>query len=331
MNADNTYKISREQLYNEIWTISVAGVAKKYGVPYSRMVKCCKEADIPTPGSGYWSDKNSGKPVVQTPMPESTVDIVIIPIDKIPQNNTTGIKSNKTEILKQAENPVNDSVSINTLPPGSSSGQLSFFNREKNYTFNNTEFKIKLSDENKQMHYKIKAYKNIVNKWNKKNNKLIGTPPQSNKYLSYDKKMKPPFLAGDISIDTLPRIYRFLDVLYNNLETFGCLINDDLSISVQNETVHLIIQETQDMAAHVLTTQEEKELLDYKERKSRNSWDKEPKFDKFDYIFNGRIKLDIENKRTFHDSKSENIEDQIGDILIGILEVADNYSYILSR
>lgn len=323
MNADNTFKISREQLYNEIWTISVAGVAKKYGVPYSRMVKCCKDADIPTPAPGYWQNKNSGNPVIQIPMPESKVDIVIIPIDKIPKNdNTTDIKSNKTEILKQAEKPVNDSVSKDTLPSVSSSSQLKFFN--KNYTFHNTVFKIKISDENTQQHNKIIAYKNVVNEWNKKNCKLIGTPPQSNKYMSYDKKKKPPFLAGDISIDNLPRVYQLLDILYKNLETFGCLINDDLSISVQNETVHLNIQETQSPVAHILTAQEEKELHDYKENKNKNYWIKEPKFGKYDFIFNGRIILDIENKRTFKDSKSEIIEDQIGDILIGILEVGEN-------
>lgn len=54
---------TRKELYDEIWQISVAGLAKKYDVPYAHMMKQIKTADIPIPASGYWTKLSHGKPV----------------------------------------------------------------------------------------------------------------------------------------------------------------------------------------------------------------------------------------------------------------------------
>ena len=56
-------KLSRKQLYDEIWLLSVAGVARKYNLNYGRLIGSCKEAGIPYPPSGYWTRKNLGKDV----------------------------------------------------------------------------------------------------------------------------------------------------------------------------------------------------------------------------------------------------------------------------
>jgi hypothetical protein len=36
-------KLSRKQLYDEIWLLSVAGVARKYNLNYGRLIGSCKE------------------------------------------------------------------------------------------------------------------------------------------------------------------------------------------------------------------------------------------------------------------------------------------------
>ena len=41
----------REELYKEIWEISLTGVAKKYDLNYSKLVSACKEHNIPYPTS----------------------------------------------------------------------------------------------------------------------------------------------------------------------------------------------------------------------------------------------------------------------------------------
>lgn len=95
MTEEKPAKLSREQLYNEIWQISVAGVSKKYDVPYAELLKLCKENDIPIPSSGYWTKLKFGKPVTKTPLPEST-DIEV----KLPANST--LKCSRRTVVSAA-------------------------------------------------------------------------------------------------------------------------------------------------------------------------------------------------------------------------------------
>ena len=59
-------RLTRTQLYDEIWEISAAGTAKKYDIPYSQFLKQIKEANIPIPPSGYWTKISFWKPVEKT-------------------------------------------------------------------------------------------------------------------------------------------------------------------------------------------------------------------------------------------------------------------------
>jgi len=70
--------MTRKQLYDEIWEISVAGVAKKYNLPYSYLMKQIKEAGIPIPSSGYWTQLNFNKPVIKLELPEPADKIISI-------------------------------------------------------------------------------------------------------------------------------------------------------------------------------------------------------------------------------------------------------------
>ena len=62
-NKIGIIKLSRIQLYDEIWLLSVAGVARKYNLNYGRLIESCQKAGIPYPTSGYWTKKNFGKDV----------------------------------------------------------------------------------------------------------------------------------------------------------------------------------------------------------------------------------------------------------------------------
>lgn len=55
-----TIKFDRRKLYDEVWEISLTGVAKKYGLNYSKLVQICKDNNIPYPSTAYWSKKNMG-------------------------------------------------------------------------------------------------------------------------------------------------------------------------------------------------------------------------------------------------------------------------------
>lgn len=70
--------MTRKQLYDEIWEISFAGVAKKYNLPYTHLMKQIKDSGIPIPPSGYWTKLNFNKPVTKPALPEPADEIVLI-------------------------------------------------------------------------------------------------------------------------------------------------------------------------------------------------------------------------------------------------------------
>ena len=56
-NEKGIVKLTRKQLYDEIWAVSVAGVARKYNLNYGKLIATCKVENISFPSSGYWTKK----------------------------------------------------------------------------------------------------------------------------------------------------------------------------------------------------------------------------------------------------------------------------------
>jgi hypothetical protein len=54
-------RVSREELYEKVWTEPVRTVAKGFGVSDVALAKQCKKLKIPLPGRGYWSKKPRGR------------------------------------------------------------------------------------------------------------------------------------------------------------------------------------------------------------------------------------------------------------------------------
>lgn len=69
--------VTRKQLYDEVWELSVAGVARKYGISYSKCISQIKSANIPTPPAGYWTKVEFGKSV-EKPILSGPLDEMII-------------------------------------------------------------------------------------------------------------------------------------------------------------------------------------------------------------------------------------------------------------
>lgn len=93
-------KLSRQELYDKIWEISVAGIAKEFDIPYSQLMKQIKSANIPIPPSGYWTKISFGKPVEKIPLSDPTGAMVslyrtakmiipreITPVHALPKTN----------------------------------------------------------------------------------------------------------------------------------------------------------------------------------------------------------------------------------------------------
>ena len=71
-------KLTRGQLYDEVWEISVAGAARKYGIQYGYLLKQIKEAAIPIPSFGYWANLRMGKSVTKSELSGTADDIIAL-------------------------------------------------------------------------------------------------------------------------------------------------------------------------------------------------------------------------------------------------------------
>lgn len=61
--------LSREQLYELVWSEAMATLAPKLGISDVGLKKRCLNLGIPTPSRGYWAKLQSGKQVKKEPLP----------------------------------------------------------------------------------------------------------------------------------------------------------------------------------------------------------------------------------------------------------------------
>ena len=130
----------------------------------------------------------------------------------------------------------------------------------------------------------------------------------------------PPFLTGVISNEALPHVHRILDTLYCQIEILGRAFNDDFSLTIRNERVTLKIFEGQDEVRHKLTREEAQELVAYEDKIRHDRWASKPNIRKYDYIFNGKLKVSILNNEYFRDFEKVKIESRFGDMLIDLYD-----------
>lgn len=71
--------VSREELYEQVWSKPMTKVAADYGVTGTALKKTCDRHHIPTPERGYWAKLEYGKPInkeVLPPLPDPNLALV---------------------------------------------------------------------------------------------------------------------------------------------------------------------------------------------------------------------------------------------------------------
>ncbi|MAS93127.1 MAG: hypothetical protein CMO55_08015 [Verrucomicrobiales bacterium] len=68
--SSSSVKLTRKQLYKEVWKTPIHRLSEKYGLSDVGLAKACKRMDIPRPPRGYWRRKETGAKVRQTPLSE---------------------------------------------------------------------------------------------------------------------------------------------------------------------------------------------------------------------------------------------------------------------
>lgn len=159
MNEEK-FKIKIIDLYKEIWTISVSGVAKKYQLHYPKLLKICKEYQIPIPHSGYWTQLSNGKNIKQVPLPILGDKIIELDyaLDKAIKKD---IKIQNSKILKDnVDSKGNMNDSIESANYEISSEVLIFLNQEEKQKVTETINRIP-ELKNKKTHKILRSYKPV--------------------------------------------------------------------------------------------------------------------------------------------------------------------------
>lgn len=86
-----TFTLTREQLYDLVWSEPMRRLAKQIGVSDVAIAKHCRKLGVPVPERGYWNKLQAGKPVTKTALPER--DLVTINLVTISGTLTPELKS----------------------------------------------------------------------------------------------------------------------------------------------------------------------------------------------------------------------------------------------
>ncbi|RVG14948.1 hypothetical protein [Sinorhizobium meliloti] len=70
MSLTMQMNISREALYELVWTTPVKTLATQHGISDVAFAKTCKQHNIPLPPRGHWAKLEAGKKVYRQPLPE---------------------------------------------------------------------------------------------------------------------------------------------------------------------------------------------------------------------------------------------------------------------
>ena len=95
---------------------------------------------------------------------------------------------------------------------------------------------------------------------------------------------------------------------------------------IRKDIVRIRFAEAHDKLAHVLSKQEAQELVEYNDKIKHGKWASKPNIRKYDYVYNGRLRIVFSDQKYIRDSESEKIEDRLGDVLIKLYEISEDTS-----
>jgi hypothetical protein len=120
--ADNQIRISREELYEKVWTSPLRKLAPEFGLSDVGLAKLCKRHAIPLPGLGYWTRVQFGKGPKRIPLPpleksiKNQLEIVIqpTPANRIIKDLNSESKADTIRIQLSDNEPLSHPFAIRT-------------------------------------------------------------------------------------------------------------------------------------------------------------------------------------------------------------------------
>ena len=306
LNDQDVLKISREQLYNEIWELSVSKVAKKYNISYAKLKQACIDANIPTPSNSYWTNLQMGNPVTKVPLPLSDIKVVIL------QKSKSVSSKILIPIEETSSNQNFEEIFINSLL---------FLKLEEKSSVLDALSSLGINKEEK-LHPRIIQHDRKIKSW-KQTHPL--DPNASRKRDAYYRSPEgEPFLYRDVSELSLTRVYKILNALFKCIESLGGSVNEDLTFTIRNEIVRYKITEAKEKIPHVLTKEEQKAMEQYERERLTRTYAYKPNIRKWDYVFSGKLRFSVLDNKHYRDGENTLIEQRLPEILVDLDEESEN-------
>lgn len=318
MKTYTVTKLTRKQIYDEVWSISISGMVKKYDISYSLLYKQIKDANIPIPPAGYWTKKEYGKETVVAELKGNPDEVVELykHISFVSKNkDDTKIQAEDKTVINTTQSIIKNDVKENAAASSKYRGEydaiLPFLSADEKEQLFVAVSNVKITDEKERLHSKIIAHRKRIESWEKEFKKK--TP-----YQQKQTKNTAPYLKYEVADSSLPRAFRIIDSLIKAMKPLGVDLDDNLCFHYKADYIQLSFSEATTEIPHELTKEERMSLLKYEDERKRYRWANKPQIRKYDHIHNGRISIGVGLKRRFRDGKLITLEEQLGDLMIAI-------------
>ena len=326
-NEKGIVKLTRKQLYDEIWALSVAGVARKYNLNYGKLIATCKAENVPFPSSGYWTRKNMGKDVSNEAVElsgheETEISLITndATIKRIRKVKAEIVENKQTDIIEDAKVVVeelqqNKAENISKW----SGGMLEFLDETERNKVLEVACNLRIN-QNTRLHKTLVQYKKDIADY-----KTRLKEAQNRSYYNprYNKPENEPEFFKEMSDECMPRAIAILDTVFKAIESMGGSINSDLSVIIRGDIVRFRMVESQDQVKHEMTKQEAQALVKYNDDIKNHRWASKPQIRKYDKVYNGKLRIVFGERSYIRDTNSEKLEDRLGDILVTLYEKAE--------
>jgi hypothetical protein len=90
--------VTREELYEQVWTTPLLRLAVQYGVSNVALGKTCRRLNIPTPGRGYWARLAAGEKLKRPPLPKASPQQAWVRLERDPSAKPVEVKAHAPDV-----------------------------------------------------------------------------------------------------------------------------------------------------------------------------------------------------------------------------------------
>ncbi len=100
-------RVSRPDLYNQVWTVPMSRLAQEYRLSDVGLAKICKKHRIPRPPRGYWARIAAGEKLKRAPLPAGDPDAVIEITPNTANVPASRLEDNEASLILLEKSPEN--------------------------------------------------------------------------------------------------------------------------------------------------------------------------------------------------------------------------------